>query len=93
MLTGADVCPAKPCSLREIHINGDISFAVQQYLHVLRDVDFLKNRRGYEMISELARYWESRVEFNNTSGYYDITGINRNEILQLGLLSLNETHC
>ncbi|XP_038059781.1 protein-glucosylgalactosylhydroxylysine glucosidase-like isoform X2 [Patiria miniata] len=73
--TGAEVCPAEIYSLQEIHINGDISFAVQQYLHVLRDVDFLKNRRGYEMISELAKYWESRVEFNNASGYYEIKGV------------------
>ncbi|XP_022098202.1 protein-glucosylgalactosylhydroxylysine glucosidase-like [Acanthaster planci] len=73
--TGAEVCPAEIYSLQEIHINGDISFAVQQYLHVTRDADFLKNRRGYEIISELAKYWASRVEYNSMSGNYEILGV------------------
>ena len=39
-----------------------------------KDVEFLNRSRGYEMISELAKYWASRVVYNKTSGYYEING-------------------
>ena len=34
----------------------------------------MRNSRGYEMIADLAKYWESRVVFNSATGLYDIHG-------------------
>ncbi|XP_071807639.1 protein-glucosylgalactosylhydroxylysine glucosidase-like [Asterias amurensis] len=73
--SGSEVCPADIYSLQENHINGDIAYAAEQYLSVTADVDFLRNSRGYEMIADLAKYWESRVVFNSATGLYDIHGV------------------
>jgi protein-glucosylgalactosylhydroxylysine glucosidase len=53
------------------HISGDIAFAVQFYLSLTHDVDFM-TREGCKLAKEIAEFWESRVEFNKWSHLYDI---------------------
>ncbi|MGZ9413458.1 glycosyl hydrolase family 65 protein [Mycoplasma sp. AC157] len=46
---------------QEIHVPGDIAFAVDQYFQVTNDKDFMV-QMGYEMIIDTAIFWTSRVE-------------------------------
>ncbi|KAG5674373.1 hypothetical protein PVAND_004347 [Polypedilum vanderplanki] len=53
------------------HISGDISFAMHQYFALTHDVEWVM-KEGCEMAIEIAKFWESRVKFNEESGLYDI---------------------
>ncbi|UWD34017.1 glycosyl hydrolase family 65 protein [Mesomycoplasma molare] len=46
---------------QEIHVPGDVAFAVDQYYQVTKDLDFME-QMGYEMIIDTAIFWTSRVE-------------------------------
>lgn len=56
------------------HITGDISFGLQHYLSLTHDVDFFK-LEGCELASNIAEFWESRVSFNDSTGFYDINHV------------------
>lgn len=56
------------------HITGDISFAMQQYFALSNDLDWA-HREGCKMAIEIAKFWESRVTLNESTGYYDINHI------------------
>ena len=58
----------------EIHISADIAYAVWQYWLLSRDDDFLL-RRGAEIILETARFWASRLEWNQELGFYTLTDV------------------
>lgn len=58
----------------EQHISADIAFAVYQYYLVTGDEDFL-DRYGYEMIFETARFWASRLEWNEEKQEYHINDV------------------
>ncbi|XP_077977259.1 protein-glucosylgalactosylhydroxylysine glucosidase-like [Glandiceps talaboti] len=70
--TGFDVCPGPIYSKNEIHISGDIAYAIQQYLSVTMDTDFLTNQRGFELLKEVATFWAHRVELNSHTKLYEI---------------------
>lgn len=56
------------------HISGDISFGLRYYLSLTHDVDFMKSE-SCEVAMEIAKFWESRVTFNETSELYDINHV------------------
>ena len=58
----------------EQHITADVAYAVWQYYNATHDLDFLDNC-GYEILLETARFWASRVTFNNTKGLYEILDV------------------
>lgn len=58
----------------EHHISGDIAFAVFNYIRVTGDVDFMI-RVGAEIIFSTARFWASRVAFNEKRKKYEITDV------------------
>ncbi|XP_041461759.1 protein-glucosylgalactosylhydroxylysine glucosidase-like [Lytechinus variegatus] len=72
---GFDVCPAPKPAEYEIHLNGDISFAVQQYLYATNDTNFLTNDKGYELVQELANYWAGRVTYDDYKEAYTILDV------------------
>jgi kojibiose phosphorylase len=59
---------------QEQHITADIAYAVFHYFQATNDVDFLLNY-GLEMILETARFWVSRVEYNQRKKRYEIRGV------------------
>lgn len=73
--TGVEVCPAAPYPTNELHISGDIAFAVQQYLWAANDTTFLESNDGFETIKSIAEFWESKVEYNQTLKAYTINNI------------------
>ncbi|SES70807.1 glycoside hydrolase family 65 protein [Anaerobranca gottschalkii] len=58
----------------EQHISADISYAIWQYYQITGDEDFLI-KYGYEMLFEIAKFWASRVEWNEEKGRYEIKGV------------------
>ena len=75
---GIDVCPAVPESKDEIHITGDIAFAVQQYLYATNDTDFLLNKGGFDMVKGIGEFWAGRVQYSNSLHAYTIYGMKNN---------------
>ncbi len=60
--------------LIEQHITADIAFAVYQYYQVTADQEFME-RYGYEIIFDTAKFWASRLEWNETEGRYHINEV------------------
>lgn len=52
----------------EHHISADIAYAIDYYYKVTGDEDFMA-KYGLEMLIEIARFWASRVEFEDGKGY------------------------
>ncbi|XP_060694448.1 protein-glucosylgalactosylhydroxylysine glucosidase isoform X2 [Hemiscyllium ocellatum] len=74
-VTGFEVCNEAVYGLKEIHINGDISFAFQQYFYVTQDLEFFQNDGGWYVVSNIAEFWSSRVTWNPLEECYDIKGV------------------
>ncbi|MBU4376849.1 MAG: glycoside hydrolase family 65 protein [Candidatus Omnitrophica bacterium] len=58
----------------EHHITSDIAYALYKYYVVTNDEDFME-KYGYEMLFETARFWASRVEYNEKKRKYEINRI------------------
>ncbi|XP_078612333.1 protein-glucosylgalactosylhydroxylysine glucosidase-like isoform X1 [Branchiostoma floridae x Branchiostoma japonicum] len=76
--TGVEVTPGDicwECRENQQHITGDIAFAARQYVSATRDLRWLQDENGWELIRETARFWKSRPTFNRKRGLYDINGV------------------
>ncbi|ESO07039.1 hypothetical protein HELRODRAFT_76967, partial [Helobdella robusta] len=71
-LTGIEVSPDRECGIREIHINGDISLAVLQYLRVT-DHNLTCQGNVPKLIIGIADYWLSRSVWNNSCLRFEIS--------------------
>ncbi|MFZ5354259.1 MAG: glycoside hydrolase family 65 protein [Bacillota bacterium] len=60
--------------IRALHISADIAYAVWHYYRATGDEDFM-NSCGYEIIFETARFWQSRLEWKESSGNYQLTEV------------------
>ncbi|MGI6107837.1 MAG: glycoside hydrolase family 65 protein [Lachnospiraceae bacterium] len=58
----------------EIHISADIAYAVDEYYRVTGDEDFM-DRYGDEMILDTARFWLSRMTWNDQKNRYEILDV------------------
>lgn len=58
----------------ELHITADIIYALEQYYIATGDKDFME-QCGYEMILETARFWNSRLEWIEERGRYEINDV------------------
>ncbi|MFC4714091.1 glycoside hydrolase family 65 protein [Planococcus dechangensis] len=58
----------------EQHISADIAFAVYQYENITGDRQFME-RCGYEMVFETAKFWASRLEWNDAHRQYHINHV------------------
>lgn len=56
------------------HVGSDIAYGVDWYALATGDQAFM-NRTGAELVIETARYWQSRVEFDEARQCYVITGL------------------
>lgn len=60
--------------LLEHHITADVAYGVHCYYTVTQDVDFME-KYGYELIFDTAKYWQSRVTYNEKLDRYEICGV------------------
>lgn len=72
--TGCPVCPEEVYSIYEIHVNGDIGFAVEQYWMATHDAHWLKEI-GIPLIRGLAEFWSSRVTYDKENNDYVINAV------------------
>ncbi|KAL0968837.1 hypothetical protein UPYG_G00272530 [Umbra pygmaea] len=74
-VSGREVCPEDVYREQEIHINGDVILAFQQYLYLTRDLSLFMEGRGSEVIWGVAEYWVSRVTWRAEDQSYHILGV------------------
>lgn len=60
--------------LIEQHITSDISFAVWQYYMITNDQAFMQDY-GYEILFDTAKFWASRLEWNENQRRYEINDV------------------
>lgn len=58
----------------QLHISGDIAFAVRQHWAATRDLRWLR-RTGCPMVAPIARFWAARVHANASSGFNEIADV------------------
>lgn len=58
----------------EQHITADIAYAVNQYYTITADQDFM-DKYGYEIIFDTAKFWASRLEWNEEKQEYHINDV------------------
>ena len=58
----------------EIHITGDVAYALREYVRATGDEAFMAERAA-PIILETARFWASRVEYNAALDRYDINDV------------------
>jgi hypothetical glycosyl hydrolase len=58
----------------QYHITSDIAFATWQYYQITGDEDFML-RYGYELILDTAKFWASRLEWNEEKQEYHINDV------------------
>lgn len=59
---------------QEIHISGDVAFAVDFYYRITGDKEFMR-RCGLRILVEIARFWASRVEYDHNKRSYVIRNV------------------
>ena len=58
----------------EYHINSDIAFGIVEYYRATNDSEFLVNY-GIEILLDTAKFWQSRLEYNNDKDRYEINSV------------------
>ncbi len=61
-------------TFEEIHRNGSIAYAIYNYVNYTGDTDYIP-QYGFEVVSEIARFWASRVNFVPQKNCYMILGV------------------
>ncbi|MHC5228643.1 glycoside hydrolase family 65 protein [Enterococcus sp. LJL99] len=71
----ADIITGKPTKIWsgfiEQHITSDVAFGIKQFLDVTGDQTFAKEK-GYEIILDTAKFWASRLEWQEAKQRYEI---------------------
>lgn len=75
---GVDVVTGKQTKIWsgfiEQHITSDIAYAVWQYYMITNDEEFMDNY-GYEILFDTARFWITRLEWNEEKQEYHINNV------------------
>ncbi len=58
----------------EIHITCDVAFGVWQYFKATNDIEYMNNY-GYEILLDTAKFWNSRLEWKEERGRYEICDV------------------
>ncbi|RRJ63568.1 glycoside hydrolase family 65 protein [Paenibacillus oralis] len=61
-------------TFEEIHRNGAIAYAIFNYVNYTGDKAYL-SQYGFEVLAEISRFWEERVNFSAAKGKYVILGV------------------
>ncbi|WP_125708819.1 glycoside hydrolase family 65 protein [Lacticaseibacillus porcinae] len=58
----------------EQHITADVAYGINEYIQATGDTDFA-DAMGYEVIIDTARFWASRLEYNQKLDRYEICDV------------------
>ncbi|NWI40528.1 PGGHG glucosidase, partial [Picathartes gymnocephalus] len=73
--TGREVCPEEIYGAQEIHVNGDVLVAFEQYYCTTQDQKLFREDGGWELVEAVAQYWCSRMEWSEEDQLYHIRGV------------------
>ncbi|XP_065260223.1 protein-glucosylgalactosylhydroxylysine glucosidase [Emys orbicularis] len=73
--TGQEVCPEEIYGAQEVHINGDVLLAFEQYYHATQDQKLFREEGAWDVVSMVAQYWCSRVVWSQEEQCYHIKGV------------------
>ncbi|KAG8125607.1 hypothetical protein E2320_020872, partial [Naja naja] len=59
----------------EIHINGDVMLAFEQYFCITQDLKLFQQEGGWDVVQAITQYWCSRVVWNCEEENYHIVGV------------------
>ncbi|XP_029412679.1 protein-glucosylgalactosylhydroxylysine glucosidase isoform X4 [Nannospalax galili] len=84
--TGLEVCPEDIYGTQEIHINGAVVLAFQLYYHTTQDLQFFQEAGGWDVVSAVAEFWCSRVEWSPQEKKYHLKGeeVKQADVVLLG---------
>ncbi|XP_012668808.1 protein-glucosylgalactosylhydroxylysine glucosidase isoform X2 [Otolemur garnettii] len=73
--SGLEVCPEDIYGVQEIHINGAVVLAFELYYHATQDLQLFREAGGWDVVSAVAEFWCSRVEWNPKEEKYHLRGV------------------
>ncbi|XP_032346294.1 protein-glucosylgalactosylhydroxylysine glucosidase isoform X6 [Camelus ferus] len=73
--SGLEVCPEAIYGTQELHINGAVVLAFQLYYHATQDLQLFREAGGWDVVSAVAEFWCSRVEWNPGDEKYHLKGV------------------
>ncbi|XP_021501919.1 protein-glucosylgalactosylhydroxylysine glucosidase isoform X1 [Meriones unguiculatus] len=73
--TGLEVCPEDIYGTQEIHVNGAVVLAFQLYFHCTQDLQLFREAGGWDVVSAVAEFWCSRVEWSPQDKMYHLKGV------------------
>ena len=74
-ITGLETTHWRPAALGELHVNGDIIFAILQYYWATGDDKIFTHDVYDDIITGVADFWISKLQFNSTLGKYVTIGM------------------
>nr|XP_012625040.1 acid trehalase-like protein 1 isoform X3 [Microcebus murinus] len=73
--SGLEVCPEDIYGTQEIHINGAVVLAFELYYHATQDLQLFREAGGWDVVSAVAEFWCSRVEWSPREEQYHLRGV------------------
>jgi len=73
-IEGDGTCYECTVATQEVHVTADIIYGGLQYFLWTGDMEYYENNL-LEMLAETARFWNSRIEYNEEKDYFEITDI------------------
>ncbi|XP_048663938.1 protein-glucosylgalactosylhydroxylysine glucosidase isoform X3 [Marmota marmota marmota] len=73
--SGLEVCPEDIYGAQEIHINGAVLLAFQLYYDTTQDLQLFREAGGWDVVSAVAEFWCSRVEWSSREKQYHLRGV------------------
>ncbi|XP_023578634.1 protein-glucosylgalactosylhydroxylysine glucosidase isoform X2 [Octodon degus] len=73
--SGLEVCPEDIYGAQEVHINGAVVLAFQLYYHATQDLQLFQEAGGWDVVSAVAEFWCSRVEWNAEEKKFHLRGV------------------
>lgn len=72
---GVETTPSDICATQEIHINGDIVFAMQQYWWATGNLELFDATKSkfVDVVFGIADFWISRSTYNSTIQMFEIS--------------------
>ncbi|KAM4846548.1 protein-glucosylgalactosylhydroxylysine glucosidase isoform 2-T2 [Thomomys bottae] len=73
--SGLEVCPEDIYGVQELHVNGAVVLAFQLYYLTTQDLQLFREAGGWDVVSAVAEFWCSRVEWSSRDKEYHLKGV------------------
>ncbi|XP_035119857.3 protein-glucosylgalactosylhydroxylysine glucosidase [Callithrix jacchus] len=74
-VSGLEVCPEDIYGAQEVHVNGAVVLAFELYYHATQDLQLFREAGGWDVVSAVAEFWCSRVEWSPREEQYHLRGV------------------